>query len=228
MIWTALILGFAGSLHCLGMCSPLAMAVTNMSRQVILSRLFYNAGRIVTYGLIGSVVATFGMALPLIQYQNLISIALGISLLIIGVTGLSAIRVPLITQGLGSFSVFLKKLFSKFIQRRGYGSTFLLGSLNGVLPCGLSFLALTYCLTLTVPAQGFIFMIAFGVGTLPVMMGLTGIFAWLLNRFNLNVKGVTTSMLVLSGVILIARVFITHLPHAASFQEGVVDIVLCR
>jgi sulfite exporter TauE/SafE len=228
MIWTALVIGFAGSLHCLGMCSPLAMAVTNMSPAIILNRLLYNLGRIITYGTMGAVVSTIGMGFPLIRYQNLISIVLGILLLAIGFTGVTAVRIPFISQGLGSFSVFLKGMFSKFLQKRGYGSTFLLGVLNGVLPCGLSFLALTYCLTLAGAADGFIFMIGFGIGTLPVMIGLTGIFYWLLNKFHVNVRMITTGMLMLSGVILIARVFILHLPHANSIQEGVVDIVLCR
>jgi sulfite exporter TauE/SafE len=227
MIWTALVIGFAGSLHCLGMCSPLAMAVTNMSPAIILNRLLYNLGRILTYGAMGAVISTIGMGFPLIRYQNLVSIVMGVSLLAIGFAG-TAFRIPFVSKGLGSFSVFLKGMFSRFLQKRGYGSTFLLGSLNGVLPCGLSFLALTYCLTLAGPVDGFIFMIGFGIGTLPVMIGLTGVFYWVLNRFHLNVRTITTGMLMLSGVILIARVFILHLPHANSIHEGVVDIVLCR
>lgn len=228
MIWTAIILGFAGSLHCLGMCSPLVMAVTSMSSKVILSRIAYNFGRIATYGILGSVVASVGWAFPLIKYQNLVSILLGISLLAIGLAGVSMIRVPFVTNALGSLRLFLKRLFSEFLQRKNHRSTFILGSLNGVLPCGLSFLALTYCLTLTGPADGFIFMSAFGVGTLPVMLGFTGIFHWAVNRFKLQVKSITTGMLILSGLLLIGRVFFIHLPHAESFQQGVVDIVLCR
>jgi sulfite exporter TauE/SafE len=228
MIWTALIMGFAGSLHCLGMCSPLAMAVTNLSPSIILNRLLYNLGRIVTYGIMGAVIATIGMGFPFIKYQNLLSIVLGVLLLAIGFTGISAFRIPFVSRGLGRFSTFLKGIFSRLLQRRGYGATLLLGSLNGVLPCGLSFLALTYCLTFAGPADGFLFMVGFGIGTLPVMIGLAGFFSWLLNRFHVKVKTITTGTLMLSGIVLIARVFIIHLPHANSLQEGVVDIVLCR
>jgi sulfite exporter TauE/SafE len=204
------------------------MSVTNMSSNVILSRIVYNLGRIFTYGILGGVVASVGLGFPMIKYQNLLSIILGVALLVVGLGGVSVIKVPFLTNVLGSFSLFLKRLFSKFLQRKNHLSTFVLGSLNGVLPCGLSFLALTYCLTLAGPADGFIFMIGFGVGTLPVMIGLTGIFYWLLNKFQLNVRTITVGMLMLSGVILIARVFILHLSHANSLQEGIVDIVLCR
>lgn len=228
MFWTALILGFAGSLHCVGMCSPLAMSVTNLSSNVILNRLVYNLGRILTYGALGSVVASVGLALPMTRYQNLLSILLGISILVIGLTGASMSRVPFLTRTLGSFSLFLKKMFSKFLRRRSTSSTFILGSLNGVLPCGLSFLALTYCVTLVGPVDGFMFMAAFGLGTLPGMLGLTSIFYWVVNRFNIHAKSVNTGMLILSGLLLIGRVFFIHLPHAESFQQGVVDIVLCK
>src|SRR5688572_12798669 len=143
MLWTAFILGFAGSLHCMGMCSPLAMSVTNLSANVILSRFVYNLGRIMTYGIVGSVVASVGLGFPLTKYQNLVSILLGLSLLVVGLAGVSTFKIPFVTNALGSFSLLLKKLFSKFLQKRGYLSTFILGSLNGVLPCGLSFLAFT-------------------------------------------------------------------------------------
>lgn len=228
MIWTALIIGFAGSLHCLGMCSPLAMAVTNMSSAIVVNRLLYNLGRVFTYGFLGCLIATVGMPFSLMKYQNVLSILLGISLLVIGFAGLSAIRIPIITQALARFSLLLKKLFAKFIQRKKFGSTFILGAVNGLLPCGLSFLALTYCITLADAYDGFAFMVWFGIGTLPVMLGLTSVFVGVVKRFHVNVKAVTTGLLILSGLILIARVFIVHLPQGKSIHEGVVDIVLCR
>lgn len=228
MIWTAIIMGFAGSLHCLGMCSPLAMAVTNVSPVALLSRTLYNAGRVLTYGLLGSIVSSAGLAFPMIRYQNLLSILLGIALVVIGVSGISMVRIPMITNTLASFNFFLKALFAKLLKHRSHASTFLLGSLNGFLPCGLSFLALTYCLTLAGPLEGFGFMAFFGFGTLPVMLGFTTIFQWMINKFRFNSHRLTTSMLIISGMLLIARVFIVHLPHAVSIQEGVVDIVLCR
>jgi sulfite exporter TauE/SafE len=228
MIWSALIIGFAGSLHCLGMCSPLAMAVTSRSAAGLLNRAVYNLGRIITYGCIGSIVASFGLFFPMVNYQNLISILLGVSLLVIGLTGFSAIRVPFLTSSLGKFSVFLKQLFARFLYHKNYRSTFLLGSLNGVLPCGLSFLALTYCLTLGGPVDGFFFMLWFGLGTLPVMLGMTSIFNWLLNRFKFDINKLTTGMLILSGTLLIVRVFVLHLSHEQTSPKEVIDIVLCR
>lgn len=227
MLWTAVILGFAGSLHCMGMCSPLAMAVTKMSKNMILSRLLYNGGRILSYGLLGGVVASIGLGFPLMRYQNLLSILLGIALVVIGTAGVS-IRVPFVMRIFGKVSLVLKGLFSKYLQRMSYTSTFFLGSLNGFLPCGLSFLAFTYCVTLPGPLDGFIFMALFGVGTLPVMLGFTSIFQWAIDKFHFSSHRITTGMLVVSGVLLIARVFIVHHPETGSFADTVVDIVICK
>ena len=76
MFYTALIIGFMGSLHCVGMCSPLAMAVANLSPRTMISRLLYNSGRILTYSILGATVASVGFALPLTHYQNVMSLVL--------------------------------------------------------------------------------------------------------------------------------------------------------
>ena len=228
MFWTPIILGFAGSLHCLGMCSPLAVAVTSRSSKVITARVLYNFGRILTYGISGSIVASVGFALPLGKYQNVLSIAAGVMLLVIGVTGVSGFKIPFVTKGLERWSIFLKKQFSTFLTKRNNASTFILGSLNGILPCGLSYVALTYCLTLAGPIDGFNFMFLFGMGTLPVMAGFTSIFHWVIKRFSLSMRKLTTGLLVVSGLLLIGRVFYAHAAHSHGIAKGSVDVVVCR
>ena len=227
MEWTALILGFTGSLHCLGMCSPLAMSVAGMSSSAFTNRLLYNGGRIFTYAVFGSIIASVGLAFPFLKYQTIVSILLGIALVFTGLTR-SPIRMGKITRLLGVISSQVKQLFSKVLRKKTLFSSFLLGSLNGILPCGLSFFALTYCLTLTGPAEGFLFMLLFGVGTLPVMLGFTVAFQWATKRLHFQHATITTGLLLFSGVFLIARVFIVHIPNVASLEQGVVDIVLCR
>ena len=226
MVLTALIMGLTGSLHCVGMCSPLAMAVGNMNTRAFLNRVTYNAGRIVTYGLLGLGIAGVGLALPISKFQNLVSVLLGVILLLAGI-GLLKVNIPIFSRAIGTLTSTIKKLFTKFLNRKNFGSVFLLGTLNGILPCGLVWIALTYSLTLQSPLAGFSFMMLFGVGTLPVMLGFTSIITQLLKRFNFNFQHITSAMLILSGILLIVRVFIIHLPHHHSLQQGVVDIVLC-
>jgi sulfite exporter TauE/SafE len=231
MIITALIMGFAGSLHCVGMCSPLAMMVSNLNPAATLNRFVYNLGRILTYGLLGAIVGGAGWALPLAGFQNILSLALGMSLVLFAVLGITSLRIPVITPAIQKSTSLLKAAFGKFLQRKNYISIFILGSLNGLLPCGLTFLALTYCLTLGSVSQSFYFMLLFGAGTLPVMLGLTTIFQYLVKRFNLSFRKVTTTMLFLSGCLLIARVFIPHshdAHHVNTEHTTTAEITICR
>src|SRR5688572_11004752 len=194
MVLTALIMGLTGSLHCVGMCSPLAMAVGNMNKRAFLNRVIYNAGRIVTYGLLGLGIAGVGLALPISKFQNLVSVVLGIILLLAG-AGLLKVNIPVLSSGIGKLTATLKILFTRFLNRKNLGSVFLLGTLNGILPCGLVWIALTYSLTLQSALEGFSFMMIFGLGTLPVMLGFTSLITQFLKRFNFNFQNVTSAML---------------------------------
>lgn len=221
MLTTALILGFAGSLHCVGMCSPLAFAVTNKSG--IANKILYNVGRILMYCLLGSVVSSIGVVLP-IYVQYTISITLGFALLIIGITG-SNFKVPLLTP-LIRVTSFIKHQFSKFLQQKNYGSVFMMGLLNGLLPCGLTFLALTACITLNGPLGGFIFMAAFGVGTLPVMLGLISVIPFFAKHFKFNVAKLSVVMQLVAGCLLIVRVLLVD-PGAHQPTTGLDQITIC-
>lgn len=228
MIITALLLGFAGSFHCVGMCSPLAMAVSNLTSTAILNRLVYNAGRILMYGMLGAAMATLGIVLPLGDFQNLVSILLGLVLILVALSGVGNFSVPVITRAMAGFSSKLKLLFSKFLQRRQRSSVFMLGALNGLLPCGLTFVALTFCLALEGPMSGFNFMLLFGAGTLPAMLGAPLLFQHLTKRFHWSFSRVTAVTLVVAGCLLIARVMLIHIPHVMSTKDDLVDVIMCK
>lgn len=227
MLYTALILGLAGSWHCVGMCSPLALAVTRLSSSWVATRLLYNLGRVLTYAALGALFSATGMIFSLLRFQNLFSIIVGITLFLIGVGTISKIKIPLITGLTLKFSSWLKKMFASFLSKKNYGSVFILGALNGLLPCGLTFLALSYCVTLGGSLDGAYFMLVFGLGTLPVMMGVASIFFKIANRLNYGMQNLTNGIFVISGILLIARVFFVHLPHATSVADGIREIVIC-
>lgn len=223
---TAIILGLAGSLHCAGMCAPLVIAVTNLRSPALLNRVIYNAGRVLTYSLLGASVAAFSAFLPIADYQNLVSILLGITLLVIGIGGIKNVRIPIITNAAQKLTAWIKVHVGLRLNHKSKGTTFILGAINGILPCGLTAIALTWCLTLKGPIDGFNFMLFFGIGTLPVMLGLAGVIPLLVKRLNWSINRLTTSMLIISGLAMIARVFILHVPHNS--DAGIVEIILCR
>jgi sulfite exporter TauE/SafE len=65
-------------MHCAGMCTPLLMAVTNLTSSVVANRFLYNAGRILTYGILGSIFSGAGSFLPISPNQSLLSLLFGV------------------------------------------------------------------------------------------------------------------------------------------------------
>ena len=228
MFLAAFIMGIAGSLHCAGMCSPLAFAVVNLRSPAIANRVLYNFGRISMYGVLGAFTATIGYIFPLENVQNLLSVSLGSVLILMGAVGMTGIKIPVLSNMFIRFSGILKTTFSKYIRDKSWGAILLLGGLNGLLPCGLTFLALSFCMTLSTPVEGFAYMFIFGVGTLPVMLGLVSILDILKNKMHWNIHRVTTGLLIVAGIFLIARIFLIHLPDGHSHEFDFVDIVICR
>jgi sulfite exporter TauE/SafE len=216
---TAIIIGFAGSLHCLGMCSPLVMAVTSIRSSFFVNRLVYNGGRVFSYGVLGAMVSAFGSLFQFSGFQNILSIGLGSVLIIIGLAGVSHIRIPFVTAPLQRLTGVIKKMFSKFLERKTVISLAAMGMLNGLLPCGLTYLALTYCLTLADGLSGFYFMLLFGAGTLPVMLGFTSVIQFLMSQFKFSFRKMTTVMMIALGTLLITRSLYTH------YHENVISTV---
>lgn len=227
MFLTALMLGLAGSLHCVGMCSPLVMAVTNLKGPQFINRLVYNMGRIFSYGLLGLVAATFGSLFQFSGFQNVISTALGALLIVAGVLGLTYLKIPFLTKIILAITAKIKKAFSKFLSKKSMSSLTLMGMLNGVLPCGLTSIALAYCISLSTPQEGFLFMLIFGLATLPVMLGLTSIFQIYIKKLNFNFQRVTTVTMILLGILLISRSFISN-HHTTIPDTAINSITICQ
>jgi sulfite exporter TauE/SafE len=171
-IWTAFVLGLVGSMHCAGMCGPLALALpraTGPASRFVAGRVAYNMGRIATYCTLGVVFGILGRSLALAGIQRWVSIALGL-LLLAGLLSSSSLAhwVPVTT-----LVNVLKSRMSRLLKHRSVLSLAILGLLNGLLPCGLVYVA---CAGATVSGgvgNGLSYMAAFGAGTVPMMMAVS-------------------------------------------------------
>jgi len=170
---TPLTVGLVGSLHCIGMCGPIVVALPlkkqNMASKIA-GALLYNSGRIFTYGLIGILFGTLGRGIHLAGLQQWTSIVLGI-LMIVSVlfpfVFREKITVGNLLAGMASrLIVKLKKLFAS----RSYHSLLIIGLLNGLLPCGLVYVAIAGAINAGSVLSGSLFMILFGMGTIPLLL----------------------------------------------------------
>ena len=175
MIWSAFILGLFGSMHCLGMCGPIALALPldrSTRSKTVLGALTYNMGRVLTYAMLGLVFGQIGRAFSLIGLQRWVSIGAGVLLLVyVLMTYLMNKTLnpfPRWTMGIGRLKGSLQKQFKK----RSFTSLFSIGLLNGLLPCGFVYFALVGAIAMGTAIEGAGFMALFGLGTAPMMLGI--------------------------------------------------------
>lgn len=200
---TGFLLGLVGSLHCAGMCGPLALAVPVVGEgrgAILLSRLTYNLGRIATYAVLGLAAGMLGQAFALAGLQRWVSLAAGVVILAgLVATARWSAGLP-VTRLMGR----LKAGFGLLMRRRTHGSVFLLGTLNGLLPCGLVYVACAAAVVSPSWYEGVGYMIAFGLGTVPMMFafGVVGLKLQSLLRFRLQ-RLVPVSLAVVGGLLLL-------------------------
>lgn len=205
-LWTALLIGFAGSLHCAGMCGPLVLAMPAGNCGIgshLAGKLAYNAGRIVTYGLLGLVFGLFGQLIGLAGFQRWVSVAAGAVIL------LSLLAWPLrnVTAFIARPVGVLKASLGRLLKQRSLAAQFSFGLLNGLLPCGLVYVACAAAAATANVVTGLQYMLLFGLGTVPMMLGL-GLLGRAL-QFNLQLRlrklvpvslGVMAALLILRGL----------------------------
>lgn len=170
MIWTAFLLGFLGSFHCLGMCGPIALAVSAKDNSRFLrNKIIYNLGRTVTYSILGALIGLIGFSFALAGIQQWISIGMGAMILLMAFFYKSSER--FITQsGLYGRVSKLKSKLGCFLKKGGTPAFFASGLLNGLLPCGMVYIALIASFALQSPLDGAMYMFFFGLGTTPMLV----------------------------------------------------------
>jgi len=167
------ILGFAGSLHCVGMCGPLSLALPTHHLPAplkLLSLFVYQLGRVLTYSLLGLLFGLAGRGIYIAGVQQWFSITLGIFILMLA-TFYFIQESSLHLSFLNRFYLWVSTLIGKIIKSNtGVAGFLLLGMANGLLPCGMVYIALAATLSFYKVYQATGFMAMFGLGTLPAMM----------------------------------------------------------
>lgn len=203
LIGSALMLGLMGSVHCIGMCGPLALALPPAPERLrfVASRLVYNLGRTITYAALGALVGGLGgLFAGLAGVQKTLSIVAGLAILLyvplrhrlrLPITGLAPIAWIRNTLG--------RSLAPGPSGRRPLPAFLGIGMINGMLPCGLVWVALAGSVAAGNVAQGALFMALFGLGTIPLMLGTSLVGGSLIQRHRATVARVLPVLLVLLG-----------------------------
>lgn len=228
-----LLLGLAGSFHCIGMCGPLSLALPvyhiESSLKKIAFLISYQLGRISTYALLGLLIGLAGRPLQIGQYQQGLSIGMGILIILAAILyqkSSSSLQWPLLAR----FFTLVQQFISQRLRaaKRGY-QFFLLGMANGWLPCGLVYVALASTFSIGTVEESVGFMAAFGAGTLPSML-LVGISGQLLKpTWRLSLQKLVPYFVLGMGLLLILRGLNLGIPYVSPIlPEAPTDSVNCH
>lgn len=204
----ALSLGFLGSFHCIGMCGPIAMALPlNRSSKIkmVAGGAVYNLGRVFTYALIGLVFGLIGQGLFIAGYQNFLTLTLGIIILLsvfLSLKWFSGVKRFFMRY---SFINNVKSGIIRLFSKSSFTGLFLIGLLNGFLPCGLVYLGITGSIATGSALNGALFMAFFGLGTLPAMLFVNIVSGSISMQFRNQVRKLVPVVVGCMGALLILR-----------------------
>lgn len=216
IISLAFVMGLVGSLHCLGMCGPIAMALPMTNRSTggrLAGGLLYNLGRVVTYSWLGLVLGLAGGFLITPKLQSGISIAFGAAILLYL---LLPVRVKKTLGGKApakGFFLALRGQLGKLLSARTNQSFFGVGMLNGLLPCGMIYLALTSSFLAGGVFKGSLFMAAFGAGTFPAMLATVFFGSFINQQVRLNLRKAVPVFLAGMAALLVLRGLNLGIPY---------------
>lgn len=216
ILWTAFIVGLFGSLHCIGMCGPITLALPGFQNNVpkiLTSRMLYNLGRTLTYAFMGAVIGLAGEGISLAGAQRWVSIGSGILLiLIVLIPPGMASRLQLLKPAY-HFTGYLKKKFGKLLKSDSVMSVFVIGILNGFLPCGLVYVALAGALATGSLISGTLYMTFFGLGTIPLLFAFSLFGQFISSNVRRKFTRLIPAFIVVLGILFILRGMNLGIPY---------------
>lgn len=218
MLYTAFIFGLISSFHCIGMCGPIAMMLpvdrnnpTKKASQI----LTYHIGRLTAYGTIGLVFGLVGKGFFMAGIQQNLSVFIGVAMI-------TVILVPERIFAKYNFSKPIFKLISKIkstlgsqFKNKSYKSLFTIGLLNGFLPCGMVYVALFGAIAMQSEGLGVLYMVLFGLGTVPMMSSVIYINSFLTIPMRNKIQKIIPYVAVLIGLLFILRGLGLGIPYVS-------------
>lgn len=229
--WTALSIGLVGSLHCLGMCGPIAFALpldrsNNFSS--FSGSLVYNIGRLLTYFALGVIFGLLGYGFFLAGFQRWISIAVGAIMIL-------SVVLPYFSKNpyfrLPSFNLWIGRVKGELGKQLGKKSTanlFAIGLLNGLLPCGLVYMGLAGATAMATATSGGLFMLVFGLGTLPLMLAVAFFGNQIKTKLMTKARRLIPAFIILIGSLFILRGMNLGVPYLSPKMDNQTEVVNCH
>ncbi|MEO1010523.1 MAG: sulfite exporter TauE/SafE family protein [Bacteroidota bacterium] len=226
MFLSAIILGLMGSLHCVGMCGPIAFMLP-VDRGSPLKKFFqvslYHLGRLLAYGIIGLVFGLLGKGLYVFGMQQKLSIAVGLLMILMVLIPAKAMNTNRLSAPLYRAVSKVKNLLGQELKKKSPDTFLTIGFLNGFLPCGLVYMALLGAVAMASAGQGALYMVLFGLGTVPLMSAAIYFSGFLKGAAKQRVQRLIPVFVVLVGAIFVVRGLGLGIPYLS--PEPVTNLV---
>ncbi len=206
---SSFLLGIGSSLHCLGMCGPLMMAVPFPESGAGRSfKVLYFLGKALAYGVLGALIGLLGLRAIWGEAQQYVAIAAGVLIILMVLFPLlkpKTLKFP--------FQKTFTQVFNRMKEQPRWWHFVQLGFLNGLLPCGMVYIALTAALASGSPFEGFIAMMLFGIGTSPVLWLVAVMKGKISFSLRQKLKPVSIGISLVVGLLLVARGLNLGIPY---------------
>ncbi len=218
MILSALILGLMGSLHCVGMCGPIAfmLPVDRINNFKKLGQIFiYHFGRLMAYVIIGLVFGLLGKGLSIFGAQQKLSIAIGVLMILIVLIPYKTFNKYNLSKPIYKVISKVKNQLGKELKKKSPDTFLTIGFLNGFLPCGLVYMALFGAIAMGNALQGGLYMMLFGLGTIPLMTTAIYFSSMLKGGIRQKVQKVIPVFVIAIGLLFILRGLGLGIPYVS-------------
>tara|TARA_R110002111_G_scaffold99207_5_gene153358 strand:- start:5658 stop:6359 length:702 start_codon:yes stop_codon:yes gene_type:complete len=233
MLFSAFILGLLGSLHCVGMCGPIAFMLPvdrSNSFKKVSQIAIYHFGRLLSYSLIGLVFGLLGKSFYLFGIQQQLSIIIGILMIIIVILPHKVIGKYNLSKPLYRIISKVKSSLGKALKKKTADTFLTIGFLNGFLPCGLVYMAVFGSIATGSLLEGSLYMILFGLGTIPLMTTAIYLGKFLNSTIKQRIQKAIPVFVVIIGVLFILRGLGLGIPYIspAPIVETATSAIECH
>jgi len=193
-IFSIVTVAFLGSVgHCIGMCGGIIVAYSSTKIDGTWSKyaqsiahLIYSLGRITTYTLLGAI---FGAIGGVVSFNNIangtLTILAGIFMILAGLSLVGKLSFLTRLEHSFSGSRWYQDIFRQVLRSKSLYSFYILGLLNGLLPCGLVYFFAVTAASTGSPLWGAFVMLIFGLSTVPALFSL-GMFAGIFTKSSMR------------------------------------------
>jgi sulfite exporter TauE/SafE len=216
MLYTALLFGLISSLHCIGMCGPIAMMLpvsrTNPAEKA-LQILLYHAGRLTSYALLGLLFGLLGRGLYVAGIQQNISVVVGVLMISIAVVPEKVFARYNFSRPIYTIISKVKSGLGQQFKRKTPDALFTIGLFNGLLPCGLVYAALFGAIAMENVSLSMLYMILYGVGTIPLMSAVVYVSNFLSFPYRSKLQKIVPLVTAVIGLLFVLRGMGLNIPY---------------